>query len=354
MSAVHNICLFAQLPQPSSGQLGSIVTVNDGAGDGSYEDLVSMIGKMDRTVQRVRQVLKQRQQKLKLVKKDIAARESVRKQEDAVKKVRQVEKLDSAQVRMVTEMAKLKWELRQAKTAAADRKALATTVATQIEVIANQEKQLLKLQADAQEFADRQKILKTSVESERVQRQRTAQLLVDAQAQLEMYPARVALLEKEKSQRDKRIVDLSDEVAVLRGLSSLRDANEKCREEAADSAAARAAERASLLPAEAFEAGLLPLRDALAAGNEQQEALQEAVAVLRKELEQAEAAASRHAAALQGAAASELLLKKSWALAVAGDEPAAIEEMQGSETRADRLMRLANPAADAVLDAATF
>ena len=134
----------------------------------------------------------------------------------------------------------------------------------------------------------------------------------------------------------------------------LKAANEESRQQAAATAATRVAERRGLLPAEAFDAGLLPLRDALAAGSEQQEALQEAVTVLRHELKEAEAAAARHAAALNGASESELKLKKSWALAAVTDVPTLATLQNSSEVEADMLMRLTNPAADAVLDAATF
>ena len=126
---------------------------------------------------------------------------------------------------------------------------------------------------------------------------------------------------------------------TLRGLSGLNEQNERSRQQATvraahlqheliylpcvgqshtaatvqATAAARAAEReaeesrrAGMLPAEAFEAGLLPLQDALAQGGEQQRQLEEAVEVLRHELREAEAATARHAAALAGASASEV------------------------------------------------
>ena len=205
---------------------------------------------------------------------------------------------------------------------------------------------------------------------------------------------------------------------TLRGLSGLNEQNERSRQQATvraahlqheliylpcvgqshtaatvqATAAARAAEReaeesrrAGMLPAEAFEAGLLPLQDALAQGGEQQRQLEEAVEVLRHELREAEAATARHAAALAGASASEvrqharhhpfgiaaitsqffvarhrqMQLKKSWAADVAAmsvecDIEEELDAKQRERLHAEKLLRLANPAADAMLDAPTF
>lgn len=89
---------------------------------------------------------------------------------------------------------------------AADRDKLATSVASYRATLVGQEKEMEQLRVALSTTEDAKAIVKAAVESERAQRLTTAQLLVEAHASLEAFPAQVAALEKEKAQRDRRIV----------------------------------------------------------------------------------------------------------------------------------------------------